>query len=65
MSAIGVTKEPDECKVALFLTIAGPQTINIFNTVTFANEEDKDKFAEVLDQFDADCSPKINETYEC
>lgn len=62
--AVYVKNERDERKVALFLTIAGTQAIYIFNTFTFANKEDKDEFAKLLDQFDAYCSPKKNETYE-
>ncbi|KAI4903194.1 hypothetical protein NFI96_028888, partial [Prochilodus magdalenae] len=60
----GLDAKPDTRKIAVLLTVAGPQAIEVYNTFVFGEGEDKDKFEDVLKKFDAHCSPKKNETYE-
>ena len=64
ISAMGLEDKPNARKVALLLTMAGPQAIEVYNTFVFASQDDKTKLDKVLEQFDAHCSPKKNETYE-
>ncbi len=64
MAAIGMDTKPEARKVALLLTIAGPQAIEVYNTFVFNENEDRNKLEDVLAKFTAHCSPKKNETYE-
>lgn len=64
IEAMGLDSKPDARKVALLLTIAGPQAIEVYNTFVFVGEEDPLKLDTVLAKFEAHCSPKKNETYE-
>lgn len=41
MTAIGMDTKPEARKVALLLTIAGPQAIEVYNTFVFDENEDK------------------------
>jgi len=61
--AIGAAKKSDEQKIALFLTIAGPDTIEVYNTLEF-NDDDKDKYDVVIKKIEEYCTPRKNETYE-
>ncbi|RVE61333.1 hypothetical protein OJAV_G00169770 [Oryzias javanicus] len=63
-AAIGLDAKPDARKIALLLTVAGPQAVDVFNTFVFVDAGDRDKFDAVLLKFDEHCSPKKNETYE-
>lgn len=64
VTAMGLETKPDTRKVALLLTVAGPQAIEVYNTFVFDAPEDNDKLDVVLGKFDAHCTPKKNETYE-
>ncbi|XP_030596890.1 uncharacterized protein K02A2.6-like isoform X2 [Archocentrus centrarchus] len=64
IAALGFETKPDARKVALLLTIAGPQAIEVYNTFVYDDPSDKEKFNTVIEKFDAHCSPKKNETYE-
>ncbi len=64
MAAIGMDTKPEAHKVALLLTIAGPQATEVYNTFVFNENEDRNKLDDVLTKFTAHCSPKKNETYE-
>lgn len=41
MAAIGLDNKPDTRKIALLLTVAGPQATEVFNTFEFPEDEDK------------------------
>lgn len=56
--------QSDARKIALLLTVAGPQSIEVFNTLVFDRAEDKGSFEKVIEKFDLHCSPKKNETFE-
>lgn len=64
IQAVGLSDESDSRKIALLLTVAGPQAIEVYNTFTFAVAADREKYDEVIKKFDEHCSPKKNETYE-
>ncbi|XP_072338611.1 uncharacterized protein [Scyliorhinus torazame] len=54
----------DVRKIALFLSTAGDHAIHIYNSLTFADGEDKTKFKTVLLKFDSHCDIEVNESYE-
>lgn len=57
VAAIGQVEDPDEWKIAMLLTIAGVDAVDVFNTFHFEDEADKKKL-------DAHCMSKKNKTYE-
>ncbi|KAL1250505.1 hypothetical protein QQF64_018301 [Cirrhinus molitorella] len=63
MQAVSLDGESDSQKIALLLTVAGPQATEVYNTFTFVDAEDRGKYDEVMKKFDEHCSPKKNETY--
>lgn len=65
MAAIGVDEAPEPRKVALLLTIAGPQAIEVYNTFVFGVNEDKNNLDDVLAKFPAHCSPKKKQSSLC
>ena len=55
-------------KVATLLSFAGPNAIQVFNTLTFTAGEEyttdgKPKYDAVIQKFELYCNPKNNETY--
>ena len=64
LMAVGLDEKSDTRKIALLLTVAGQQAVEVYNTFEFTGEEDKDKFDDVVKKFDEHCSPKKNETFE-
>ncbi|KAI4891972.1 hypothetical protein NFI96_009139, partial [Prochilodus magdalenae] len=64
MSATGMDNKPEPRKIAMLLTVAGPQAIEVFNTFEFDTADDKEKYSKVIEKFEAYCSPKKNIVYE-
>lgn len=64
LAAIDVEESAQKRKVALLLTLAGTEAIEVYNTFTFTGREDKNKLDVVLKKFDDHCLAKKNETYE-
>jgi hypothetical protein len=58
-----VDQRADERKIAMLLTVAGTEAIEVFNIFVYAQPEDKDKYDEVLKKFDEHCLSKKNERY--
>ena len=54
----------DEVKSAIFLQLAGPDALDVFNTLTFENEGDAKKLDKLLEKFEAYCIPRKNITWE-
>ena len=63
IAAVWVDQRADERKIAMLLTVAGTDAIEVFNTFVYAQPEDKDKYDEVLKKFDEHCLSKKNERY--
>ncbi|XP_057184972.1 uncharacterized protein K02A2.6-like [Triplophysa rosa] len=57
-------KPPDAVNWTGNVDFAGPQSIEVFNTLVFDREEDKSNYDVVIGKFDVHCSPKKNETFE-
>ena len=49
-------------QTTIFLTCIGKQGLEIYNTFTFSNEEDKMKLKPVVERFEAYCKPRKNIT---
>lgn len=54
VSAIGQADAADKRKIAILLTIAGVDAIEVYNTFHFQDEPDK-KLDKILEKFDAHC----------
>ncbi len=58
LQAVGLDEASDARNIALLLTVAGPQSIEVFNMLVFERDEDKGKYDVVIEKFDSHCSPK-------
>ena len=63
LMAIAADSKSDKQRIAIFLTVAGEEALQIYNTFTFTDEE-KDKYDSVRAKFEVYCKPKINETHK-
>ena len=63
MEAINMDRKPDKRKIAVLLTVVGPESIDVFNTLSLTDGE-PDNVAAVIHKFDQYFTPRINETYE-
>ena len=63
MEAINMDSKPDKRKIAVLLTVAGPEAIDVFNKLSFTDGE-RDNCAAVIRKFDQYCTQRVNETYE-
>lgn len=63
LKATGAATWPGGQKVALFLTVAGPQALQVYNSFQL-DPKDEDNFEVVLACFEGHCMPRRNETYE-
>ena len=61
MEALNMDTKPDKRKIAILLTVAGQEAVDIFNTLTFADGE-RDNYNTVLPKFDNYYTPRVNET---
>lgn len=64
LAALGLESKSDARKIALLLTVAGPQAIEVFNTFEFEQADDNQRYDKVIEKFDAHCSPQKNTVYE-
>jgi hypothetical protein len=66
MSATGFDARnvPKKKQAAILLNIAGEEAIEVFNTFTFAEDEDTDDPEDILAKFQNYCELKKNITYE-
>ena len=58
MEAINVDRKPNKRKI-----VAGPEAIDVFNTLSFKDGE-RDNLSAVIRKFDQYCTPRVNEKYE-
>ena len=69
LQAIGKEDSSSKMKNAILLTVAGNDTIELYNTFTFnAQQQEEDqttpKYDQLIKKMDDYCEPKKNETYE-
>ncbi|XP_070378661.1 uncharacterized protein [Dermacentor albipictus] len=55
---------PDASKIALLLTVAGDDTLEIYNNFTFGDDESRESYATVIAKFDTYCAEQLNEVHE-
>ena len=56
------TEKAEKIKTSILLTCIGKQGLDIYNTFTFCEDDDKMKLKPVMDQFEAYCKPRKNIT---
>lgn len=64
LTASGVDTKSDAVKSATFLHMAGPEVLEVFNTLTFDNEGDGNKLDKLTKKFQEYCTPKKNITWK-
>ena len=64
MVASGKNNKGDEVKAATFLHLAGPEALEVFNTLSFDNAGDEKKLDKLVEKFEAYCIPRKNVTWE-
>ena len=64
MVASGKDSKSDEVKAATFLHLAGPEALEVFNTLSFDSAGDEKKLDKVIEKFEAYCIPRKNVTWE-
>ena len=52
-------------QAATFLRVAGPEALEVYNTFTWDNDDDKSKVDEISEKFDQYCNPRKSITWEC
>jgi len=64
--ATGKSKETDEAKIAILLTLIGDDGLNVYNTFEQKkiNNGDKPVFSKVMEAFDNYCNGKNNVIFE-
>ena len=62
--ASGYEKKSNKEKCCMPLNLAGEQAIEVYNTFTYGEEEERDDPAVLMKKFEAYCNPKRNITYE-
>ena len=62
--ATGIDQKEEKIKASTFLHVIGPEALEIFNTFTFQNQDDKEKLQPIMDKFETYCNPRKNITYE-
>ena len=64
LQASGANAKSDKTRIALLLHIMGEEAIDIFNSFTWENAGDKDKYKNVLEKFEKYFTPKKNVVLE-
>ena len=62
--ATGLDKKESNVRVATLLTVIGKESVRIYNTFDWSDEDEKTKISKVLEKFENYCTPKRNLTYE-
>lgn len=64
VKAAKVDKEEKDCQAAIFLACIGTDAYDIYSTMEFAQEEDRDDPEKLIEAFERHCVGEINEVYE-
>ena len=57
------TEKPDQTKIAMLLTIMGPEGVKRFNHFAWSQSEDKDKYNDVINKFNVELSGEKREVF--
>ena len=58
MEAINIDSKPDKGSIAVLLTVADPEAIDVFNTLSFTDGK-RDNFSGVIRKFYHYCTPRV------
>ena len=64
MTATGIAEKENSIKSSTFLHVIGPESLEIYNTFTWATDGDNMKLDKIMEKFKAYCNPRKNLTYE-
>ena len=64
MIATGIFKQEDLIRVATLLSVVGEDAAKVYDTFTWADDEDEQCIEDVLRQFDRYCQPRTHVIYE-
>ena len=64
LTAAGGASKSAKVQSSLFLHIAGEEAVEVYNTLTFDEEDDRLKLAIILEKIEEYCNPRKNITYE-
>ena len=64
MTATGIAEKENSIKSNTFLHVIGPESLEIYNTFTWATDGDNMKLDKIMEKFKAYCNPRKNLTYE-
>ncbi|KAL7849546.1 hypothetical protein SRHO_G00211690 [Serrasalmus rhombeus] len=56
--------KPAKVQASLFLHVAGEDAVEVYNTFTFEDADDKYSLDKIVQKFEEYCNPKKNTTYE-
>ena len=62
--ASGLSSKGAKIQAATFLHVIGPAALEVYNTFTWSDDEDKQKIEMILPKFEAYCIPRTNVTWE-
>ena len=62
--ASGLSSKDEGIQAATLLHVVGPDALEVYNTFSWENEEDKRKVTKILEKFEAHCIPQRNITWE-
>ena len=62
--ASGLSEKGEKVQVAPLLHIAGPDALEVYNTFTWEDENDKNKANKTLEKFEAYCIPRKKVTWQ-
>ena len=64
MTATGIAEKENSIKSSTFLHVIGPESLEIYNTFTWATDGDNMKLDKIMEKFKAYCNPRKNLSYE-
>ena len=60
MTATGIAEKENSIKSSTFLHVIGPDSLEIYNTFTWATDGDNMKLDKIMEKFKAYCNPRKN-----
>jgi len=62
--ASGLTDKNAKVQAATFLHVASLEALEVYNTFSWENEDDKNKVDKIVEKFNTYCTPRKNITWE-
>lgn len=64
LNATGSASKPAKVKSSIFLHVAIEKAVEVYNTFTFEEDDDKQNLSKIMEKFEEYCNPKKNITFE-